>query len=127
MCGGITAASGIDFNVDASQGLTGFCDFLLSRSSEQQFLTAPLVAVVEAKNENLKSGLGQCVSSLVAAGVFNAREGSNIARVHGVVTTGTLWRFLTLEGTALTLDQREYHIDRLTKVLGILSHLLTAV
>src|SRR5262245_45666007 len=54
--------SGIEFDVDASRGLNGFCDFLLTKSPRQIILTAPVVAVVEAKNDNLRSGLGPCIA-----------------------------------------------------------------
>ena len=50
--------SGVEFDVDASRGLNGFCDFILTRSPLQTVLTAPAVAVVEAKNDNLRGGLG---------------------------------------------------------------------
>src|SRR5712691_3682960 len=69
----ISIFSGIDFTVDADQGLVGFCDFILSRSPEQQFLRSPVAAIVEAKNENLKTGLGQCIAEMIAARLFNER------------------------------------------------------
>lgn len=48
--------SGIEFSVDKARGLNGFCDFLISQSSEQLFLKSPVIAVVEAKNENIMGG-----------------------------------------------------------------------
>ncbi|WP_371357683.1 hypothetical protein [Hydrocoleum sp. CS-953] len=63
----ISLFSGVDFNVDFSQGLNGFCDFLISRSKEQLFIHAPVLTIVETKNENLKYGLGQCVAEMLAA------------------------------------------------------------
>jgi hypothetical protein len=116
--------SGVEFSVDASLGLSGYCDFLLSQSPEQQFIRSPVLTVVEAKNENLKSGFGQCAAEMVGARLFNERDGTPVPAVYGVVTTGTLWRFLQLEGAVLNLDQHEYHIERVAKVLGILMHVL---
>ena len=52
--GQISLFSGIDFTVDSQQGLNGVCDFLISRSPEQLFVQAPVLTLVEAKNENLK-------------------------------------------------------------------------
>ena len=98
--------SGIDFTVDAAQGLSGYCDFILSRSPEQQFLRSPVAAIVEAKNENLKSGLGQCVAEMVGARLFNEREGQPAAIIHGAVTSGSLWRFMELRGQEIRLDQQ---------------------
>lgn len=50
--------SGIELDVDSSRGLNGYCDFILTQSPIQSVLTAPLVAITEAKNDNLRTGLG---------------------------------------------------------------------
>lgn len=118
--------SGIDFTVDPALGLAGYCDFILSRSPEQQFLRSPVAAIVEAKNENLKSGLGQCVAAMVGARLFNEREGRPAATVYGAVTSGSVWRFLQLAGPELGLDQQEYHVRQLPKLVGILSRVVGA-
>jgi len=70
----ISFFSGIEFTVDKDRGLTGYCDFILSRSIEQFYLEAPVVTIVEAKNENITGGLGQCIASMYAAAIFNERE-----------------------------------------------------
>ncbi|MHC5721878.1 MAG: hypothetical protein ACYTX0_60140, partial [Nostoc sp.] len=88
--------SGIDFTVDLTQGLNGNCDFIISRSSELLILNAPVVTIVEAKKENINAGLGQCVAEMLAAKLFNEREGNNIETIYGTVTTGTNWKFLKL-------------------------------
>jgi hypothetical protein len=120
----VSLFSGVDFSVDASKGLVGVCDFLLSLSPEQLTIEAPVVAVVEAKNDNLKSGLGQCIAEMVAARLFNERKGRNIPRVHGVVTTGSLWKFMTLQGGVVSLDLREYAISEVGRVVGILVNMI---
>jgi hypothetical protein len=53
--------SRVNFNVDESQELNGVCDFLISKSPEKLIITAPIVTLVEAKKEDLNSGLGQCI------------------------------------------------------------------
>lgn len=116
----ISLFSGVEFNVDPSRGLNGVCDYLLSRSPEQLTIEVPVVTVVEAKNDNLKSGLGQCMAEMVAARLFNQQKGRELPRVYGVVTTGSLWKFLQLEGDVVSLDQREYPISELGRVVGIL-------
>jgi len=65
--GEVSLFSGADFNVDPERGLVGFCDYLLSLSREQLSVEAPVVAVVEAKNENLRLGTPQCIAEMVAA------------------------------------------------------------
>lgn len=116
----VSLFSGIDFSVDPSQGLNGVCDFIVSQSPEQLFVSAPVLIVVEAKNENITGGLAQCLAAMVAARLFNDREGSGVETVYGVVTTGTNWRFLKLASGVVSIDQREYYIDRVEKILGIL-------
>jgi hypothetical protein len=120
----ISLFSGVDFTVEPLKGLAGVCDFILAKSPQQQFIHSPVVAVVEAKNENLKSGFGQCIAAMIGAHLFNEREGNGVPTVFGVVTSGTLWRFLQLEQAVVTLDQQEYHLRQTGKVLGILLHLV---
>ncbi len=57
----ISLFSGIEFNVDKEKGLNGFCDFIISASQEQLLLNSPVVALVEAKNENIIGGLGNAL------------------------------------------------------------------
>lgn len=116
----ISLFSGVDFSVDTAQGLTGVCDFLIAQSREQFFVRAPVVVIVEAKNENFKVGMGQCSATMVAAQYFNAREGTGLTTMYGAVTTGNVWKFLQLEGNTLFIDLPEYHIDRVGKILGVL-------
>jgi len=58
----ISFFSGIEFTVDKDRGLNGFCDYIISASAEQLMLDFPVVAIVEAKNENLIGGIGQCIA-----------------------------------------------------------------
>jgi hypothetical protein len=112
--------SGIDFTVDSTQGLGGVCDFLISLSPEQLFVRAPILTLVEAKNENLRSGFAQCIAEMVAAQRFNQQEGNEIETIYGAVTIGTLWRFLRLSGQVVEIDLTEYFIKDSGKILGIL-------
>lgn len=117
----VSLFSGSEFNVDPVKGLTGYCDFILSGSREQFDIIAPVFTIVEAKNENIKGGLGQCIASMVAVQVFNERAGNEIKTIYGAVTTGTNWRFITLEATTVFIDLVEYYINQVEKILGILS------
>ncbi len=120
----ISLFSGIDFNVNDELGLTGVCDFVISLSPVQFNLEVPIIVLVEAKNDNLEVGLGQCVAGMVAAQYFNAEQGNDIPRVYGATTTGVLWRFLKLEGRELQIDMLPYQIERCDKVLGILASMV---
>jgi hypothetical protein len=117
--------SGVEFDVDAARGLHGFCDFILTKSPLQSVLTAPVVAIAEAKNDNLRTGMGPCIAAMVAAQEFNARSSAPVAVVSGVVTTGAAWKFLRLSGSVVTLDVPEYFVAELGRIMGILAHILT--
>jgi hypothetical protein len=116
----INVFPGVTLVVDEARGLTGVCDYLIARSTEIHFVEAPIVAVVEAKKEDLTSGLGQCVAEMVAIQLFNEREGTPLPAAYGCVTSGSLWKFLRLEGKALAIDLTEYGLPDLAKILGIL-------
>ena len=116
----ISLFSGTEFNVEEELGLQGYCDFLLSFSPEQYFITAPVITIVEAKNENIIRGLGQCVASMVGAQLFNQRSGNPVKVISGAVTTGTNWKFLTLEEKIVRIDAGEYYIKEVDKILGII-------
>ena len=120
----ISLFSGIDFNVDAENELIGVCDFLVSLSPEQFYLEAPVIILVEAKNLDLKAGLGQCVAEMLAAQRFNAEKGNDIAYIYGASTTGIDWLFLKLEGKRLHIDMATYQIAQCDKILGILSNMV---
>ena len=68
--------------------------------------------IVEAKNENIKGGLGQCVAEMIAAQRFNEREGNAIDTIYGAVTTGEIWKFLKLAGAVASIDLSDYYIVR---------------
>lgn len=120
----ISLFSGKEFNVDLEKGLNGTCDFLISLSESQIVIMAPVIAIVEAKKEDLIGGLGQCAAEMYAAQLFNQKEGNQIPIIYGVMTSGTVWRFLKLEGNALDVDVAEYYVKDVGKILGILSSLL---
>lgn len=116
----ISLFSGSDFNVDVERGLNGYCDFVISRSKEQLTINAPVMMIVEAKNENIKGGLGQCAAAMLAAQLFNEQEGNEIKTIYGAVTTGDIWKFLKLEGADVFIDLNNYYIKEINKILGIL-------
>jgi hypothetical protein len=115
----VSVFSGEDFTVDVDAELTGRCDFLVSRSPEQLFIKAPAVIIIEAKKEDTKSGLGQCVAEMVAAQRFNEKAKESIPVIHGCVTSGTAWRFLKLEGQTVTIDLTDYPLPPVDRILSI--------
>ena len=121
----ISLFSGIDFNVDTESDLTGVCDFLVGLSPNQYYLESPVITLVEAKKDDLITGLEQCVAEMIAAQRFNAEKGNDIPRVYGATTTGTDWLFLKLEGKQLHIDMEAYMLERCDKILGILASMVS--
>ena len=118
----ISFFSGIEFNVDKEKDLNGFCDFIISLSPQQLFVKSPVLTIVEAKNENIASGLGQCAAAMVAGRIFNEREGNSMESIYGAVTSGVAWRFLKLQNDAVSIDLKDYNLeDKPEKVIGIVS------
>ena len=116
----VSLFSGSLFNVDISLGLTGYVDFLITLSEEMYAISSPVVTLVEAKNDLITSGIGQCVAEMVAAQIFNQKQDNYLSTIYGVVTTGTAWLFLKLEEKTVYIDNQEYYIDNLGKIMGIL-------
>ncbi|KYC36989.1 hypothetical protein WA1_45935 [Scytonema hofmannii PCC 7110] len=118
----VSLFSGRNFNVDASRGLTGFCDFILTHNPNKLVIKAPVVVIVEAKNENINDGLAQCIASMYAAQIINQKNlEENIKAVYGSVTTGQVWRFLSIDkNQQVKVDLNERYLTPLNELLGIL-------
>jgi hypothetical protein len=69
----ISIHSGVEFVVDRKRGLDGFCDFLIADSPQQLVIEAPVLCAIEAKEHNLKLGIGQCIATMIAARLFNEK------------------------------------------------------
>jgi len=116
----ISLFSGTEFDVDQEKGLSGYCDYIISCSKEQYFIHVPVVTIVEAKNENIKGGLGQCIAEMVAAQMFNKNQGHPLAEIYGVVSTGTVWKFIVLRDNLVLIDSQEYYINQVDVILAIM-------
>ncbi len=111
---------GTEFIGDESLKLRGYCDFIMSRGAQRSFVTAPVIMIFEAKRDSIPDGTGQCIAGMLGAQSFNLREGNPIDTVYGAVTTGTIWQFMSLKGKHLVIDEEEYLISDIEKILGIL-------
>jgi hypothetical protein len=120
----ISLFSGKTFNFDASLGLNGVCDYLITRSPGQVIIESPVVVMVEAKQGDLNSGWGQCIAEMVAAQKFNELSEATISAVYGVVTNGTLWQFLRLQGDRVAIEPQEYPLMPVANILGILRQMI---
>ncbi len=117
----LSVFSGIKFNVDRKNSLTGECDFLVSRSDNQTFLEAPVVVAVAAKRQDFKKGYVQCIAEMIAARKFNENRNKLYDVVYGCVTTGDAWRFLYLKEKTAFIDTTTFDLNEdLERILGIL-------
>ena len=115
----IQVFSGQTLNVDINLGLTGECDFILSKSEPTPILREPIMAVVEAKKNDIEIGLGQCVAQMIASKIFNNRQGNDFKEIFGCVTTGETWQFMKLEENFVIIDTNRFFISEVGKILGV--------
>ena len=88
--------SGMELIVHKGRGLNGSCDYILTKGSNQHLRDAPILGILEAKNEDYSSqGMASasplCTPRLSKSEVRVARD-----PVFGAVTTGRTWQFLQL-------------------------------
>lgn len=121
--GQLSLIAGVEFAADPAADLTGYVDFIVSRSPQTHLVTPPVLVVFEAKRDSIPDGLGQGIAGVVGARRFNDRHGQKVDPVYGCVTTGSLWRFLRLCGDRLETDLSEYAHTEVDKLLGILAHI----
>ncbi|HZZ78817.1 MAG TPA: hypothetical protein VFE62_09885 [Gemmataceae bacterium] len=124
--GRISLFSGVEWEVDENQGLRGRCDFLMGLTQEQLTIEAPVLSVVEVKNNDLNSGVGQCLAELVAARIFNQQNNTVVPVLYGIVTTGSNWRFLRLIDNTAYVDATEYYIADVERIVGIIVSMFTS-
>jgi hypothetical protein len=125
--GQLCLIAGAELNADPAAGLTGVCDFIISRGPQRPVTGPPVLLIFEAKRDSIPDGLGQCIAAMVGAQRYNRRHNAPTDPMYGCVTTGSLWRFLRLSGTTVTLDQTEYMITQVDHLLGILTHMVGPV
>jgi hypothetical protein len=118
--------SGQRLDVDPGRGLVGECDFILAATAAIPPLRAPIATIVEAKKNDIESGLGQCVAQMVAARLFNQAAGRDESSVFGCVTTGEVWQFLQLVEEEALIDSRRYYIDDVGAILSAIQAIVAS-
>ena len=119
-----TIYSGMNLDVDELAGLKGECDFIFSLSRIQDFVTAPVFCITEAKKQDLEQGTVQASAQLLGASRLNEAEGSRIETLYGCSTTGIEWRFLQYRNNEVTIDERRYLLTDLPQLLGVLQAII---
>lgn len=117
----VNVFSGVEFNVDRKLGLTGWADFLVSRSTFRRGIKSPVVIAVEAKQQDFEGGVTQCIAEMYAAKLYNERHHNPTDKIYGCVTTGDIWRFLVLENNEAKIETTSLDVgEDLERILGIL-------
>lgn len=124
--GAFAIFSGERLDVDDAKGLKGECDFILSKGPISPIIQSPIFSLVEAKKNDIKEGLGQCIAQMLGAQLFNEQEGNRIEGIYGCVTTGEDWQFLKLSGKLILIDARRYYLSELQQLLWIFQHIIDA-
>ena len=98
----------------ATAELSGICDFLITKGKLLEPKSGYLV-LVEAKKQDLLSGIPQCVAEMYAAQQLNGNNDT----VYGCVSTGLEWIFLKLEYKTAFADPTIFSITEIPKILGV--------
>ena len=114
-----TIYSGDYLNADKERGLSGECDFILSKNVGTFDINTPLLTIVEAKKNDIEVGIPQCAAQMLGAKYYNKSEGKDIEKIYGCVTTADDWIFLKLEGEKLTIDNKKYYLGDIEEISGV--------
>ncbi len=108
--------SGVTLDVNAD--LKGECDFILSKTPKSKEIQAPIFTLIEAKDDNIRNGWGQCVMQMYAAQKFNEIKKRDIPVIYGCITTGEDWQFLKLEKNTVTFDKKRFYLSEIGRILA---------
>jgi hypothetical protein len=104
-----------------TEELTGICDFLITRVPIAIDPQDGYLVLVEAKKNDLLSGIPQCVAEMYAAQQLNQTTDT----VYGCVSTGLEWLFIKLENNIATTDPNVFTISEVNKILGVFDWIIT--
>jgi hypothetical protein len=65
------------------------------------------------------------MAEMIAAQRFNQSKGRLASTIFGVITSGTQWRFMQLDGSQITLDLQDYSLQPIEELLAILIWMAT--
>lgn len=108
--------SGENLEINPQEDLSGACDFFFALSPPSMVLEAPIISIVEAKDEDLEWGLAQCAAQMYAARLFNQQHNADIPILYGCATTGVEWQFIRFEKDCFFIDKKP--LTDLPQILG---------
>lgn len=114
--GRIGVFSGVALNVG---DFIGTCDFMVTASPTPLLVQTPIIAMVEAKRQDIDLGIPQCVAEMLAAQQLNREKHEPFDELFGCVTTADNWQFMRLSGQTLQLSPRVFYLNEVGTLLGI--------
>lgn len=122
----ITLFSGEDLTIEGEDELSGECDFFFANRPHRNVIVAPIITLVEAKNEDFEHGQAQCVAQMYAAMRYNELADKPLPFIYGCASTGGEWKFLRLENNRVFVDSETYYLTQLPKILGIFHQIVAS-
>jgi hypothetical protein len=113
----ITLFSGEEININAQDDLAGPCDFFFGLYPLSPYLETPVIAIAEAKDEDLEWGVAQCAAQLYAAHLLNEQDGKKLDVLYGCATDGVEWQFIKFKNNVFYIDPKP--ITHLPHLLGV--------
>lgn len=113
----ITLFSGEELDVNATDDLSGACDFFFVLHPHKPYIESPIISLAESKNEDMEYGRAQCAAQLYGAKLYNESEGKDIPILYGCATDGVEWQFIRFEKNTFYIDNRIY--TNLSEILGV--------
>jgi hypothetical protein len=115
----ISFFSGRRLDVDSEKGLIGECDFIISNKPNLFEVDSPIIALIEAKKDDISLGVAQCIAQMIGSKLFNENKNITLPVIYGCVTTAKEWSFLKLQDNLVVIDSDTYFLNQLPEILGI--------
>jgi len=116
--------SGFNLEADIEKGLNGECDFIIAARADTYTVESPIFMLIEAKDNDIKLGIPQCIAQMLGARLYNQQDENEINVIYGCVTTGDDWQFLKLVNNTIYIDIERYYLDNVPQLLGILQSIV---
>ena len=109
---------------DKKLGLNGEIDFIFAKTPITTKPDTPIFCVTESKIGRVIEAFPQAMSQMLGVRLFNKNRNSDIEIIHSIVTDGTTWRIMKLEGNTVFVDQTNFSTQNLPVLLGVLQEVV---
>ena len=120
----ISIFSGRRLDVDSEKGLAGECDFIISNKPNLFDIDSPIISLIEAKKNDVDSGVAQCIAQMLGSKMFNEKHNLSFPIIYGCVSTGYEWKFIKLEEKSVIIDKNNFFLSQLDIILGIFQNII---